>query len=126
MNEMNVQERKQKDSWEEYFPRDNENSLIQSVIEMEKNSEWIPGITAREIRLEAIDDRPLFLQTQIEQYNLDNLSLVEETAQFGTKLLIYTGVYRNGQSFELVRDTAVSGLHRVARLNGNSLVVCNI
>ncbi|MBQ6480347.1 MAG: hypothetical protein IJI45_04435, partial [Anaerolineaceae bacterium] len=121
MNEMNVQERKQKDSWEEYFPRDNENSLIQSVIEMEKNSEWIPGITAREIRLEAIDDRPLFLQTQIQQYHLDNISLVEETAQFGTKLLIYTGVYRNGQSFELVRDTAVSGLHRVARLNGNSL-----
>lgn len=121
MNEMNVQERKQKDSWEEYFPRDNENSLIQSVIEMEKNSEWIHGITAREIRLEAIDDRPLFLQTQIQQYHLDNISLVEETAQFGTKLLIYTGVYRNGQSFELVRDTAVSGLHRVARLNGNSL-----
>ena len=121
MNEMNVQERKQKDSWEEYFPRDNENSLIQSVIEMEKNSEWIHGITAREIRLEAIDDRPLFLQTQVQQYHLDNLSLVEETAQFGTKLLIYTGVYRNGQSFELVRDTAVSGLHRVARLNGNSL-----
>ena len=121
MNEKNVQELRQKDSWEEYFPRENENSLIQSVMEMEENSEWVTGITAREIRLEAIDERPLFLQMQVQQYHLADLSLVEETAQFGTKLLIYTGVYRNGQSYELVRDTAVSGLHRVARLNGNSL-----
>jgi len=87
MNEMNVQERKQKDSWEEYFPRDNENSLIQSVIEMEKNSEWIHGITAREIRLEAIDDRPLFLQTQVQQYHLDNLSLVVLLCMLRRKVL---------------------------------------
>ena len=121
MNEQNVQAIKKKDSWEEFFPRDTESELIQSVTDMEENSEWIPGITAREIRLEAIDDRPLFLQTQIQQYHLDDVSLVEETALYGTKLMIYTGVYQNGRSYELVRDTAVSGLHRVASLNGNSL-----
>ncbi len=123
MNEMEVQERRQKDSWEEHFPRGAEHNLIQSVIEMEENSLWLPEITAREIRLEAIDDRPLFLETQMQQYHLDNEELVEETAQFGTKLLIYTGVrsYLSGSCYELVRDTAVSGLHRVARLNGNSL-----
>ena len=81
MSEKNLQEPRQKDSWEEYFPRDSENSLIQSVMEMEENSEWVPGITAREIHLEAIDDRTLFLETQIQQYHLDNPSLVEETAQ---------------------------------------------
>ena len=120
MNEMEVQERRQKDSWEEHFPRGAEHNLIQSVIEMEENSLWLPEITAREIRLEAIDDRPLFLETQMQQYHLDNEELVEETAQFGTKLLIYTGVrsYLSGSCYELVRDTAVSGLHRVARLNG--------
>ena len=123
MNEMKVQERRQKDSWEEHFPRGAEHNLIQSVIEMEENSLWLPEITAREIRLEAIDDRPLFLETQMQQYHLDNEELVEETAQFGTKLLIYTGVrsFLSGSCYELVRDTAVSGLHRVARLNGNSL-----
>ena len=121
MNEQNVQAIRKKDSWEEFFPRDTESELIQSVTDMEENSEWIPGIAAREIRLEAIDDRPLFLQTQIQQYHLDDVSLVEETALYGTKLMIYTGVYQNGRSYELVRDTAISGLHRVARLNGNSL-----
>ena len=72
MNEMKVQERRQKDSWEEHFPRGAEHNLIQSVIEMEENSLWLPEITAREIRLEAIDDRPLFLETQMQQYHLDN------------------------------------------------------
>ncbi len=123
MNDMNVRERRQKDSWEEFFPREAESDLIQNVMDMEKNSEWIPGITARDIRLEAIDDRPLFLDSQIQFYHLDNISLAEETALFGTKLLIYLGTraYQNGRTHELVRDTAVSGLHRVARLNGNSL-----
>ena len=123
MNEMNVQEKRQKDSWEEFFSRDTEHALIQSVMEMEENSEWIPGITARDIRLEAIDDRPMFLDSQIQQFHLDNIELAEETALFGTRLLIYMGVrsYSNGRVHELVRDTAVSGLHRVARLNGNSL-----
>ena len=123
MNEMKVQKRRQLDSWEEHFPRGAEQNLIQSVIEMEENSLWLPEISAREIRLEAIDDRPLFLETQIQQYHLENEDLVEETAQFGTKLLIYTGVrsFLSGSCYELVRDTAVSGLHRVARLNGNSL-----
>ena len=123
MNEMNVQERRQKDSWEEHFSRGAENDLIQSVMDMEENSLWLPEISAREIRLEAIDDRPLFLETQIQQYHLENEYLVEETAQFGTKLLIYTGVrsFLSGSCYELVRDTAVSGLHGVARLNGNSL-----
>lgn len=123
MNDMNVQKRRQKDSWEEFFPREAENDLIQNVLEMEENSEWIPGITANDIRLEAIDDRPLFLDSQIQYYHLDNISLAEETALLGTKLLIYLGTraYQNGRTHELVRDTAVSGLHRVARLNGNSL-----
>ena len=66
MNEMNVQERRQKDSWEEHFSRGAENDLIQSVMDMEENSLWLPEISAREIRLEAIDDRPLFLETQIQ------------------------------------------------------------
>jgi len=123
MEEMNVLERRQKDSWEEYFPRDAESALIQNVMEMEENSEWISGITARDIRLEALDDRPLFLETQIQQYHLENTDLIEETALSGTRLLIYTGAraYPGGRVHELVRDTAVSGLHRVARLNGNSL-----
>lgn len=123
MEEMNVQERRQKDSWEEIFPREAESALIQNVMEMEENSEWIPGITARDIHLEAIDDRPLFLDSQIQQYHLDDIGLVEDTALSGTRLLIYTGAraYQNGRTYELVRDTAVGGLHRVARLNGNSL-----
>ena len=123
MEEMNVQERRQKDSWEEIFPREAEDALIQNVMEMEENSEWIPGITARDIHLEAIDDRPIFLDSQMQQYHLDNTGLVEDTALAGTRLLIYTGAraYQNGRRYELVRDTAVGGLHRVARLNGNSL-----
>lgn len=121
MDEKNVQAMRQRDSWEDYFSRDSESELIKSVMEMEENSEWIPGITAKEIRLEAIDEGPLFIQPQMQTYHLDDQELFEETAQFGTKLLIYTGIYRNGHSHELVRDTAVSGLHRVARLNGNSL-----
>ena len=123
MNEMNVQEKRQKDSWEEVFPREAEDALIQNVMEMEENSEWIPGITAKDIRLESLDDRPLFLDSQIQYYHLDNFSLAEDTALYGTRLLIYTGTraHQNGRMYELVRDTAVSGLHRVARLNGNSL-----
>ena len=121
MDEKNVQAMRQRDSWEEYFSRGAESELIKSVMKMEENSEWIHGITAREIRLEAIDEGPLFIQPQMQTYHLDDHELFEETAQFGTKLLIYTGIYRNGHSHELVRDTAVSGLHRVARLNGNSL-----
>ncbi len=121
MDEKNVQAMRQRDSWEEYFSRGSESELIKSVMEMEENSEWIPGITAKEIRLEAIDEGPLFIQPQMQTYHLDDQELFEETAQFGTKLLIYTGIYRNGHSHELVRDTAVGGLHRVARLSGNSL-----
>lgn len=123
MIEKNVMELRQKDSWEEYFPREAESSLMQSVSDMEECSEWITGIAARDIRLEPIDDGPLFLQSQMQKYHMDNEELFEETAQFGTKLLIYTGAgyYPGGRCFELIRDTAISGLHRVARLNGNSL-----
>lgn len=123
MIEKKVMELRQRDSWEEYFHREAESSLMESVSEMEECSEWIPGITARDIRLEAIDDGPLFLHEQMQMYHMDNESLFEETAQTGTQLLIYTGVgyYPGGHCYELVRDTAVGGLHRVARLNGNSL-----
>ena len=38
MYEMNVQKQRQRDSWEEHFPRGAENDLIQSVMDMEENS----------------------------------------------------------------------------------------
>lgn len=124
MNEQNVLKLRQRDSWEEYFPVGAESALIQSVIEMEANSEWIPGITASDIRLEALDNRPLFFEEQLHEKHLDGLhDLAEDTSTLGTQLLIYTGIkgYSNGRCHELVRDTAMGGIYRVAKLNGSAL-----
>ena len=124
MEEQNVLKLRQKDSWIEFFPQYAESALIDSVIEMERNSEWIPGIAARDIRLEAIDGEPMFMEDAISQYHLDEIEdLAMDTAQNGTKLMIYTG--REGASaghaMELVRNTAVQGIERVAKISGSAL-----
>lgn len=122
MNEQNVMDMRKKDSWDEYFPRGAESALLRSVVEMEQNSQWIPGLTAKDIRLEAIDDRPIFFQDQLKLYHMTDLEdLADETAALGTSLLIYTGSYATGRSHELVRDTAMDGISRVAKLNGSAL-----
>ena len=115
--------RKMKDDWEEYFfgIDGGEKELFESVLEMEANSQWIPGISSRDIRLEAIDGRPLFIQDEMKKYHLDDEDLVDETANTGTDLLIYTGVPTSCSSFrthELVRNTAMDGIYAVAKLNG--------
>lgn len=122
--DQNVLERRQKDSWEEFFPEKAESALIESVVEMEQNSEWIPGITAKDIRLEALDNRPLFFDEQLRWRHMSGTEeLADETAQSGTQLLIFTGAksYSNGRCHELVRNTALDGIYRVAKLNGSAL-----
>ncbi len=115
---------RQRDSWEERFYEDGESALFQSVNEMEANSQWVPGITASDIRLAPIGPGPLFVQEAVQQYHLDNRDLAEETGCTGTKLLAYLGlpIYAGRlQTYELVRDTAMDGLHSVAKLYGSSL-----
>ena len=121
MNEQNVMEMRKKDSWDEFFPRGTEAALLRSVVEMEQNSQWIPGLTAKDIRLEPIDP-PMFVEEQLKMHHLTELEdLVDETSVLGTNLLIYTGSYATGRSRELVRDTAMDGISRVAKLNGSAL-----
>lgn len=121
MNEQNVMEMRKKDSWDEFFPRGAEAALLRSVVEMEQNSQWIPGLTAKDIRLEPIDP-PMFVEEQLKMHHLTELEdLVDETSVLGTNLLIYTGSYATGRSRELVRDTAMDGISRVAKLNGSAL-----
>ena len=69
----NTMLRKMKDDWEEFFfGNDNgEKELFESVTDMEANSQWIPGISSRDIRLEAIDGRPMFIQDEMRKYHLD-------------------------------------------------------
>ena len=47
----NTMLRKMKDDWEEFFfGNDNgEKELFESVTDMEANSQWIPGISSRDI-----------------------------------------------------------------------------
>lgn len=122
----NTNQRKMKDDWEEYFFGIDcgEKELFESVIEMEANSQWIPGISSRDIRLEALDGRPLFIRDEMVKYHLDDEELVDETANAGTDLLIYTGVPISCTGFrthELVRNTAMDGIYAVAKLNGAAL-----
>lgn len=122
----NTMLRKMKDDWEEFFfGNDNgEKELFESVTDMEANSQWIPGISSRDIRLEAIDGRPMFIQDEMRKYHLDDEDLVDETANLGTDLLIYTGVPTSSAAFrthELVRNTAMDGIYAVAKLNGAAL-----
>ena len=120
----NILSSKMMDNWEEHFYQDGESALFNSVTEMEACSEWIPGICAKDIRLQAIDGRPMFLEEEVRQYHLPSADLTEETALLGTDLLIYTGVpYRTGslQTYELVRNTAMDGIGAVAKLYGSAL-----
>lgn len=121
MSEQNVMEMRKRDSWDEFFPRGAESALLRSVVEMEQNSQWIPGLTAKDIRLEPIEP-PMFVEDQIKLNHLGGLEdLVDETANLGSGLLIYIGSYATGRTRELVRDTAMSGIGRVAKLSGSAL-----
>ena len=76
----NILSSKMMDNWEEHFYQDGESALFNSVTEMEACSEWIPGICAKDIRLQAIDGRPMFLEEEVRQYHLPSADLTEETA----------------------------------------------
>ena len=97
----NILSSKMMDNWEEHFYQDGESALFNSVTEMEACSEWIPGICAKDIRLQAIDGRPMFLEEEVRQYHLPSADLTEETALLGTDLLIYGSSKQNRQPADI-------------------------
>lgn len=95
------------------FDAYDEDSLMDEVDAMECDSEWMPNIPSKELRLEAIE-APIFADMVADKHNL-NVELAEDTA-YHSQLLIGTGV-----NVGLVRDTAVPTLLNTAKLYGSAL-----
>lgn len=120
-------DRRMLDRYEEFFHDGQEAELFKAVTDMEANSEWLPGLIAKDIRLEAIDNRPMFIMDDYAKYHFETpeeIALAEDTAaESGTGLVIYTGskIHTNGRCHELVRKTAIAGIERVAKLSGSAL-----
>lgn len=106
---------RQLDSYEVMFSQDEEDLLIREVAEMERNSSWEDNICSSGIRLKAIDDRPIFAEQDSDYYETDP-ELTVDTGVDGTGLVIDPGT-----GFELVRNTAMTGIENVAKLNGSAL-----
>ena len=95
------------------FTAKTEEELLEEVVEMESNSEWVPGVISKELRLEAIE-APIYAQDAAMRYNLD-YELMADTAENTKLLLDYYGTKM------MVRDTARSTLGETAKLYGSAL-----
>lgn len=105
---------KRLDSYEALFGRGEGEDLLQEVLEMERNSEWIPDIPGASLHLIALEEQA-DTQTQAERFSLDK-DLTRDTIIRGTKLVLDTP-----RGYTLLRDTARQDICETAKLSGSAL-----
>ena len=106
--------KKNYDGYEEYFSAEEE--LFENVKDMEKNSEWIPGIPSNALSLESIFPIDVCETAANCRFNED---LAMETASStGSQLFLSSDA--TGRNF-LVRNCAKGTLAETAKLSGSAL-----
>lgn len=113
------------DSYEFYAAKGSEETLIDEVNLMEKNSQWIPAILSKDIKAMAIDgaalfadetsDQPLITTSACVRYGMDP-DLVEETTNYGMGIAVGLG-----HEVALMRDTCYDGLCNAVKISGSAL-----
>ena len=116
----------EKDNYEFYAGKNNEDAFFKEIAEMEANSEWIKDVDSKRIRVYGIDNSPLFVYEPEPDSPVISISMVEdmghdreliEDTVANTGIMLWYSSSCNG----LLRDTAMSGLLDTAKLSGSAL-----
>ena len=103
-----------------------EQDLYNEIVEMEKNSIWVPGITSKDIVILGLDDSPLFGDIGSDEVPMMTFAecmrygiaedLLDETMIRGQKLVV-----KLSHTQGLMRNTAYPSLCETAKINGAAL-----
>lgn len=99
------------DTWD--FYTDDEEQFTRAVTHMAESAEWIPDVTSKVLRIEAMDG-PLEGLTNAGRYNIRD-EVIRDT---GERTML---VVRNGLQFDCVRNTAMPSLFSTAKISGSAL-----